>query len=154
MVYTPDLQILLLERVKPSQFWQSVTGSQELNENLAETAAREIREETGIHIAADALTDHRLGNRFVIPPQWRSSYGAGVTHNTEHVFSTCIESAQVPSLNPSEHHAWQWLPWQEAARTVWSWTNRDAIRLIARATIAKACRAGDPETTQAKRVTI
>jgi hypothetical protein len=35
-------------------------------------------------------------------------------------------------LAPDEHTAARWLPWQEAAQGVFSWTNRDAIRLVAR----------------------
>ena len=132
VIHTPALEVLLLERVKPSQFWQSITGSQEDDESLAQTAAREIREETGFRIASRSLVDHRLSNRYLIPPAWRARYGAGVSHNTEHVFSACIESPAEPLLDPAEHQAWQWLPWQDAARCVWSWTNRDAIRLVGR----------------------
>ena len=132
VIHTSDLQILLLERVKPSQFWQSVTGSREGEEDLAETASREILEETGIRVSSTALLDHRLSNRFPIPPAWRNRYDGGVTHNTEHVFSACLESAVAPRLDPVEHQAWEWLPWQDAVRRVWSWTNRDAIRLVAR----------------------
>ena len=138
VVYTPDLQFLLLERVKPSQFWQSVTGSQEVNERLTATAAREIQEETGICISPDELIDHHLSNRFPIPPEWRGRYGPGITHNIEHVFSACIESARTPRIERTEHQAWRWLPWAEAAHTAWSWTNRDAIRLIAKLATARS----------------
>lgn len=132
VVHTRDLKILLLERVEPSRFWQSVTGSREGGEDLAETALREIREETGICVTAKGLLDHRLSNVFSIPPGWRDRYGNSVTHNTEHVFSACLESAEAPRLDPVEHRAWEWLPWQDAVRRVWSWTNRDAIRLVTR----------------------
>lgn len=132
VIHTPGLEVLLLERVKPSQFWQSITGSQEGDETLAQTAVREIREETGFRIPMQSLVDHRLSNRYPIPPEWRGRYGTGVSHNTEHVFSACVASAVAPLLDPAEHRAWQWLPWQEAACRVWSWTNRDAIRLVGR----------------------
>ena len=52
LVYTPDLRVLLLERADFPAHWQSVTGSQEPGETLAETATRELREETGIDAAA------------------------------------------------------------------------------------------------------
>ncbi|MCB1912159.1 MAG: dihydroneopterin triphosphate diphosphatase, partial [Rhodocyclaceae bacterium] len=77
VIHTPALEVLLLERVKPSQFWQSITGSQEDDESLAQTAVREIREETGFRIASRSLVDHRLSNRYLIPPAWRARYGAG-----------------------------------------------------------------------------
>jgi dihydroneopterin triphosphate diphosphatase len=31
------------------------------------------------------------------------------------------------TLDPSEHLAYKWLPWREAAALTPSWTNRDAI---------------------------
>ena len=40
VVYTADLEILLLERTDRDGFWQSVTGSRELNESLDQTAVR------------------------------------------------------------------------------------------------------------------
>jgi dATP pyrophosphohydrolase len=48
LVHTPDLRVLLLERADFPGYWQSVTGSQEAGETLAETARRELHEETGI----------------------------------------------------------------------------------------------------------
>ena len=55
VIHTPDLRILLLERTDHPGWWQSVTGSQEAGETLVETAAREVREETGLDV-----TEHRL----------------------------------------------------------------------------------------------
>ena len=52
-----DLDVLLLERADFPGYWQSVTGSQEPGETLAETAARELAEETGID--ADACGGRR-----------------------------------------------------------------------------------------------
>ncbi|MDP3288426.1 MAG: hypothetical protein Q8M64_08955, partial [Methyloversatilis sp.] len=34
------------------------------------------------------------------------------------------------TLAPDEHRDWRWLPWREALDAVFSWTNRDAIRLL------------------------
>ncbi|MET0680513.1 MAG: NUDIX domain-containing protein, partial [Burkholderiales bacterium] len=46
---TPALAVLLLERAPWPGYWQSVTGSVAREaEPLGETAAREVREETGI----------------------------------------------------------------------------------------------------------
>jgi dATP pyrophosphohydrolase len=38
----------------------------------------------------------------------------------------------MPRIAPAEHRAALWLPWQEAAERCFSWTNRDAILLLAR----------------------
>ncbi len=46
VVHTAD-QVLLLERVRPAGFWQSVTGSLEAGETASQAAIRELGEETG-----------------------------------------------------------------------------------------------------------
>ena len=78
------------------------------------------------------LTDWRLTNRYEIWPQWRARYAPDVTHNTEHVFGFLVDSPTVATLDPAEHIAQLWLPWQEAMTKVFSPTNRDAIRQLPR----------------------
>ena len=124
--------MLLLERAESTGLWQSVTGSREGDEHLADTALREVAEETGIQASAAALHDWQLANRFLIMQRWRKRYAPGVTQNTEHVFSLCLPAPQPVRLAPDEHTAARWVPWQEAAQAVFSWTNRDAIHLVAR----------------------
>lgn len=132
VIHTPALEVLVLERAESSGLWQSVTGSREGDEALPATALREVAEETGIHAAADTLHDWLLSNRFPIMQRWRGRYAPGVIHNTEHVFSLCLPASVPVHLAPDEHTAARWLPWQEAAEAVFSWTNRDAIHLVAR----------------------
>ncbi len=132
LVHTPDLRVLLLERISHPGFWQSVTGSQEDEESLAETAGRELREETGIEAAPDKLRDWRLTNRFEIFPEWRHRYAPGVTHNSEHVFGLELPDAVPVTVTPDEHLGYVWLPWREAAEKVFSWSNRDAILMLPR----------------------
>lgn len=132
VIHTPALEVLLLERAESNGLWQSVTGSREADESLADTALREVAEETGIHAGADALHDWQLANRFVIMQRWRGRYAPGVLYNTEHVFSLCVPATVPVRLAPGEHTAARWLSWREAAQTVFSWTNRDAIHLVAR----------------------
>jgi dATP pyrophosphohydrolase len=130
VIHTPNREVLLLERASHPGYWQSVTGSQEDGEDLAQTAQREVAEETGIVCGTENLLEWRLANRFEIFQEWRYRYAPGVTHNTEHVYSLCVPSACPVSLSPSEHLAWRWLPWKQAARQVFSWTNRDAILML------------------------
>ena len=131
LVHTPALEVLLLERADWPGFWQSVTGSIEHEgESLAETAVREVREETGIDATLYRLTDWRLQNQFEIFKQRRSRYAPGITHNLEHVFGLTVPGRLEISLAPSEHTACQWLPWREAAAACLSWSNRDAILLL------------------------
>ena len=109
--------------------WQSVTGSREPDDpDLEATARRELLEETGL--SAGTLTDWRLTNRYEIWPQWRARYAPEVTHNTEHVFGFRVRQLTVATLDPAEHMAQLWLPWQEAMAKVFSPTNRDAIRQL------------------------
>ena len=130
LVHTPDLQVLMLERADRPGFWQSVTGSQEAGETLWDTAVRELKEETGIDATAPALTDWAMRNQFEIFLHWRSRYAPGVTHNTEHVFGLLVPAPLAVTLDPREHLRYEWVPWEEAARKAFSWTNADAIRAL------------------------
>ncbi len=126
VVHTARLDVLLLERAAQPGFWQSVTGSREPDDlDLRTTAERELSEETGL--VQGTLTDWRLTNRYEIWPQWRARYAPGVTHNTEHVFGFLVDSPTVATLDPAEHTAQLWLPWQAAMTKTFSPTNRDAI---------------------------
>ena len=131
VVHTPALEVLLLERTARSGYWQSVTGSLERTDEPLEGAAlREVREETGIAALRERLAHWNLAYTFEIYPQWRHRFAPGTTHNTEHVFSLEVPGRVPVTLAPGEHTASQWLPWAEAAQKCFSWSNRDAIRML------------------------
>jgi dATP pyrophosphohydrolase len=131
VMHTPELDVLLLERAHRSGFWQSVTGALERpDEPPAQAARREVREETGIDAAPAQLRDWRLAHAFEIYAHWRGRFPPGTTHNTEHVFSLCVPAAVAVRLAPQEHRAQRWLAWREAAAACFSWSNRDAIRML------------------------
>lgn len=130
VIHTPALDVLLLERMRHPGFWQSVTGSQEDDEPLLETARREVQEETGVDAASSDFLDWQQTNCFEIFSEWRDRYGPGVTHNTEHVFSLCVPPGTPVTVAPEEHLGYRWLPWQQAAAECFSWSNRDAILLL------------------------
>ena len=130
VVHTPGLNVLLLERAAHPGFWQSVTGSREGDEDLRDTAIREVLEETGIDATRHRLEDWHITNRFEIFKEWRERYGPGVTHNTEHVFALRVPEGTPVRIAPDEHLAFQWLPWRQAADKAFSWSNRDAILLL------------------------
>ncbi|HQR59459.1 MAG TPA: dihydroneopterin triphosphate diphosphatase, partial [Azonexus sp.] len=71
VIYTPALDVLLLERSAHPGFWQSVTGSREGEEGLADTARREVGEETGLDGTRYRLQDWHITNTFEIFPEWR-----------------------------------------------------------------------------------
>jgi dATP pyrophosphohydrolase len=127
VIHTPALEVLLLERADHPGFWQSVTGSQDEGETLQQTAMREVAEETGILAPEGALEAWNQQNVYEIYPVWRHRYAPGVTHNTEHVFGLRVPGRVEVRLAPREHIASAWVPWQEAAQRVFSWSNRKAI---------------------------
>ena len=111
VVHTAELEVLLLERASRAGFWQSVTGSVDhLGEPLADAAAREVLEETGIDARQGALERWPAVNTFEIYARWRHRFAPGVTHNTEHVFGLSLPRALPVTLARDEHVAFKWLP--------------------------------------------
>jgi dATP pyrophosphohydrolase len=133
VIHTPAHEVLLIERADKPGYWQSVTGSLDHEgESLADTCAREVREETGIVVGTPAipramLRDWQIENVYEIYPVWRHRYAPGVTHNTEHVFGLTGPAGTPVVLDPREHLAYQWLPWREAADRCFSPSNAEAI---------------------------
>ena len=130
VICTRGGEFLLLRRVRPAAFWQSVTGSLEPGESPRLAAAREVREETGLR-AGGALIDLRHSVLFPIIAAWRRRYAPNVCFNREYWFALVLETRRLIDLNPREHLEYRWLPAQAAAQLTGSWTNRDAIRVLA-----------------------
>jgi dATP pyrophosphohydrolase len=124
VVYNDAAEVLMLERIHPEGFWQSVTGSLGHNETPLAAAQRELHEETGLEL--EVRDCHRV-NTFTILPAWQTRYAPGVTSNREHVFTAACAGRPAVALNPGEHVACRWLGRDEAAELAFSYTNRDAI---------------------------
>src|SRR3989338_6278215 len=131
VIYTADLEVLLMERADHPDYWQSVTGSCEPGETLRDTALREVREETGLDASQYALSDWQKQNDYEIYPHWRHRYPPGVTRNTEHVFSLQLPYPVAVQLAPYEHLNFQWLAWQDAAGKGFFPSKRAAIFQLA-----------------------
>lgn len=132
VIYTADLDVLLLERADHPGYWQSVTGSREGDESLRDTAVREVLEETGLDATQYTLTDWQMQNHYEIYPHWQHRYPEGVTQNVEHVYGLQLPSRLAITISPREHLDYQWLLPQEAADKVFSPSNRAMILEIAR----------------------
>ncbi len=131
LVYSTSGEVLLLRRSKPFEFWQSVTGSLDPGERPADAAARELFEETGLE-GEGRLYYSGVARQFTIDPRWRNRYAPGVTENVEYEWRYELAESLAVELAEDEHSDYQWLPVDEAINTVWSWTNRDAIRALRR----------------------
>ncbi len=129
VIVAPRDLVLLLERVSPGGFWQSVTGSLRPGENPHMAARRELWEETGFG-AEVPLIDLHQQRRFPIIPPWSARYAPGVKSNLEHWFLARAPARRMPHIDPREHRRWQWLPRRQARDRVFSWTNREALDLI------------------------
>lgn len=150
VIYSSELDVLLIERAGNPGFWQSVTGSKaSREETLLETAIREVREETGISVVSkrvlsgnevskESLQDWQIINRYEIYPSWRYRYEPGVTVNTESVFGLHVPRNIEISLDPQEHLNYIWLPYLEAADKCFSSSNAEAILQLPRRMQAKA----------------
>lgn len=143
VIYTPVLDVLLIKRADAADFWQSVTGSKDtLDEVFSQTAVREVREETGLDCGpntplADGLNDWYLENVYEIYPAWRHRYPAEVTRNTEHLFGLRVPTRLPICLSPSEHTAYQWLPYRQAAQACFSPSNAEAILMLSKQEISE-----------------
>ncbi len=127
MVYTQTGDVLLLERLQPQGYWQSVTGSLKWDETPEQAAQRELYEETGIQASDEKLKATGQVNRFRIVPAWKPRYAPDVGENTEYVYELCCTQRPDIQLHDTEHVRYQWLAPAAAAELASSTTNRDAI---------------------------
>lgn len=130
VICTRGGEVLMLRRVRPRRFWQSVTGSLNPGESPRLAALREVREETGLEVGS-ALIDLRHSVLFPIIRAWQARYAPRVHFNREYWFALVLESRRLIQLDPAEHLEYRWLPAAQAAALASSWSNQAAIRALA-----------------------
>jgi dATP pyrophosphohydrolase len=130
VVFTAAGEFLLMNRTRPAGFWQSVTGSLRPGESPRSAAIRELREETGL-LGTSRLIDLRQSRLFPIVRAWRDRYANNVCFNREHWFAVCLPHRRIIRLDPAEHSECLWVPLDRAVKLAGSWTNREALRLLA-----------------------
>jgi len=126
VIYSADGQALLLRRVQPFDFWQSVTGSLQHDEDHAAAARRELFEETGLREEGE-LVYSGMSRQYVIDPRWRHKFEPDAVENVEFEWHFRVPAPVPVKICAREHSEFRWLPIAEAAALVWSWTNRDAL---------------------------
>lgn len=129
--HSQPARFLLLRRVdEQGGFWQSVTGSLELEETHLQAAVREVFEETGIRCLEAELIDLNLKNVFEIARLWRPKYAPGITHNEEVCFALETRVCDV-SIDRREHQEFAWVDFEQAAAMLyWQSSKRALSRLV------------------------
>ncbi|MCA9752948.1 MAG: lipoyl(octanoyl) transferase LipB [Gemmatimonadetes bacterium] len=125
-------EVLLLHRVPAEgDFWQPVTGLLEAGEAPAAAAAREVREETGLALAAEPA-DLGYVRDFRIEPEYLGDRGPHPWINREHAFAARIDPKAAITLSPTEHDEYLWTD-PETARQRLRWNgNRRALDRLER----------------------
>jgi dATP pyrophosphohydrolase len=128
VIYNDSGQVLMLQRNDDPLFWQSVTGTREVDETPMQTAQREVFEETGIDITALSyqLIDCKQTNQYEIRQRWRHRYPPEAIVNTEYVFALQVSDKQ--NIILTEHSAFLWLSKEQAMEKAWSPSNKEAIQ--------------------------
>ncbi len=89
-----------------------MTGTVEPGEALDEAAIRELTEETALAPIRLLTVDYQ----YIFPLRTRSAGRSHLHHITEHVFLALLSAKVDPRIDPMEHDAWDWFPYEEALK--------------------------------------
>ncbi len=108
------LKVLLLKRSpEDGAFWQTVTGTLEINESILESRKRELKEEAGIEEANFSDEIYRFS--------WTKK---------DYTVVELVYAAEVFSMNvilSTEHTEYMWLPLKEAIDKVEKQNTKDSL---------------------------
>lgn len=111
---------------KKEKIWQFVSGGGEDNENIYQTAIRELKEGTGIHIQKAELT--KLDAQTTIPVAnvtGEFTWGEDIFVVPEYSFAVNIGNRQIKLSN--EHETMQWCNYEEAMSKLEYDSNKTAL---------------------------
>ena len=120
----------MLHRVLPRlSFWQPVTGGVESGETIEQTAARELREETGF--APDELKS--IDFTYSFPPDefFQDVYDTPPDEIKVHVFVAKVSATAEPILDPVEHDQHCWLDFDAAMDRLHWWDDKESLKQVA-----------------------
>ena len=72
-----------------------------------------------------------MTRQFAIDPRWRDRFEPGVVENVEFEWRYRLPEIADIDLCSDEHSSYRWLSVPEADEAAWSWTNRDALWVLA-----------------------
>jgi len=149
LIHDAERVLLLHRRPERGNFWQPITGSIEDGETPAETARREIIEETG-HAAEPEDLD--LEQSFMIESQYLESLHPMPVLASEVTFAASLSAALEIRLDADEHDDCGWFPFEEAYAMI-RWTDdREALeRLEERLSASRPAERPAPESLRTRR---
>ena len=149
LIHDAERVLLLHRRPERGNFWQPITGSIEDGETPAETARREIIEETG-HAAEPEDLD--LEQSFMIESQYLESLHPMPIIASEVTFAASLSAALEIRLDADEHDDCGWFPFEEAYAMI-RWTDdREALeRLEERLSASRLAERPAPESLRTRR---
>jgi len=149
LIHDAERVLLLHRRPERGNFWQPITGSIEDGETPAETARREIIEETG-HAAEPEDLD--LEQSFMIESHYLESLHPMPIIASEVTFAASLSAALEIRLDADEHDDCGWFPFEEAYAMI-RWTDdREALeRLEERLSASRLAERPAPESLRTRR---
>ncbi len=124
-----EWEYLMLKRIiSRGGVWQGVTGAPEGDETIAESAKRELCEETGYRVFTLIKTDIS----YIIPmrDKWKDIYPEDTKEIPEYLFIAKINDPGPPQIDPIEHDDWKWCSYEETMDLL-SWeNNKSALEFV------------------------
>ncbi len=124
VIYSSSYHLLLLERISPKDYWQSVTGSLRWEESPEEAAHREVFEETGIE--GGQWHNSNISKTYPIHPDWKDKFHPEALENKEYLFFLRVDRPNI-KLNASEHKNYDWTNLDLSMKKISSVTNIEAV---------------------------